>query len=94
MGLGAGERGVLALIPQLADAIVVSDDRRFLAVLSSQDTPFLTPASLLVVLARRGALNEAEARDALDRLRPMIRPVAYWDAQQDLESAEEETSDE
>ncbi len=66
--------------------MVVSDDRRFLAVLTAQGTLFLTPADLLVVLALRGILTRGEAREALDHLRPMIRLAAYWDARRDLES--------
>jgi len=85
-GLGAGERGILDLLPQLDDAFVVSDDRRFLTVLSMRGIAFLTPADMLVVLARQGVLTEAEARAALERLRPAIRTKAYWDARQDLES--------
>lgn len=41
---------------------------------------------MLVVLARRGILTRAEARGALERLRPAIRLAAYWEARQDLES--------
>lgn len=85
LGLGAGELGILSLIPQEQDAIVVSDDRRFLALLAAQGTDFLTPADMLVVLARRGILARAGAREALERLRPAIRLAAYWDAMQDLE---------
>jgi hypothetical protein len=85
LGLGAGEIGILALLPKLRDAIVVSDDRRFLAVLATQDTPFLTPTNILVILAHRGILTKEEARDALERLRPAIRLGAYWDARQELE---------
>ncbi|MSQ15286.1 MAG: hypothetical protein EXR50_05435 [Dehalococcoidia bacterium] len=88
-GLGAGELGILGLLLHERNAIVVSDDRRFLAVLATQGTPFLTPADLLVVLARRGTLTKDEAMEALDGLRPTIRLAAYWDAMQDLESGDE-----
>jgi len=84
--LGAGELAILSLLPQEPGAIVVSDDRRFLAVLSMQGTPFLTPADILVVLSRRDILSAGEAREALERLRPAIRLAAYWDARQDLEA--------
>ena len=49
-------------------------------------TSFLTPADLLVVMARQGILTKVEAREALERLRPAIRLAAYWDARQDLET--------
>lgn len=89
-GLGAGEMGILGLLPTEAEAVVVSDDRRFLAVLMARGTPFLTPADLLVVLARRGSLTADEAMRALDRLRPGIRAAAYWEARHDLAVGGEE----
>ncbi|MEK7878728.1 MAG: hypothetical protein AAB285_02615 [candidate division NC10 bacterium] len=86
LGLGAGEIGILDLLSQgQEDPIVVSDDRRFLTLLSAQGILFLTPADLLVALARRGILAKAVAREALERLSPMIRRAAYLDARQDLE---------
>lgn len=84
-GLGAGEMAVLVLSVQGQDAIVVSDDRRFLSLLSARGLPFLTPADLLAVLANQKALTRAEAREALEQLRPMIRAAAYWEAREDLE---------
>ncbi len=83
--LGTGELGILSILPREQNTIVVSDDRRFLAMLATQGTPFLTPADLPVVLAQRGIVTKGEAKEALDRLRPMIRLAAYWDALQDLE---------
>lgn len=85
-GLGAGELGILSLLSQEQESVVVSDDRRFLALLAIRGAPFLTPADVLVVLARRGILNRDAAREALDQLRPAIRLAAYWDARNDLES--------
>ena len=85
-GLGAGELGIVSLLLQERDSIVVSDDRRFLARLATQGASFLTPADVLVVMARRGILTGRAAREALDRLRPAIRLAAYWDARKDLGS--------
>ena len=84
-GLGAGEIAVLTLAAQDQGAIVVSDDRRFLAILSTRGLPFLTPVDLLVVLARRRILTKGEAKKSLERLRPMVRAAAYWEAKEDLE---------
>ncbi len=84
-GLGAGEMAVLTLAAQDQDAIIVSDDRRFLALLTARGLRFLTPADLLVVLARQGILAKGEAKKALERLRPMIRAAAFWEAREDLE---------
>lgn len=84
-GLGAGEMAVLTLAVQYQNAIVVSDDRRFLALLTVRGLRFLTPADLLVVLARRRILTKGEAQKALERLRPMVRAVAFWEAREELE---------
>lgn len=84
LGLGAGELGILDLLAEETDPLVVSDDRRFLTLLTAQRIPFLTPADMLVLLARRGVLNKTEANEALRRLRPLIRSAAYQDASQDL----------
>ena len=84
-GLGTGEMAVLTLAVQHQSAIVVSDDRRFLAILSTRGLPFLTPVDLLVVLARRRILTKGEAKKSLERLRPMVRAAAYWEANEDLE---------
>lgn len=85
IGLGAGELGILGLLPGEQNAVVVSDDRRFLAVLKSRGVRFLTPADILPLLWRRAALTQAQAREALERLRPSIRLAAYWDTRQDLD---------
>ena len=84
LGLGAGEISILSLLPQMPEAIIISDDRRFLTILSAEQVPFLTPVDLLVVMAKQGFLTEDEAREALERLRPSIRTKAYLEAQTDL----------
>ena len=83
--MGAGEIAVLTLAVQDQDAIIVSDDRRFLTLLTARGLRFLTPADLLVVLARQGILAKEEAKKALERLRPMIRASAFWEAREELE---------
>ncbi len=85
-GLGAGELAILGLLSKKPQAITVSDDRRFLAILTAQDAPFLTPADIIVVLARRSILKPEEAQAALERLKPAIRAAAYWEARHALES--------
>ncbi len=85
-GLGAGELAILEVLGQKREAIVVSDDRRFLALLTEQGTPFLTPSDIVVILARLGILKRVEAQEALERLKPAIRAAAYWEARQALES--------
>ena len=90
LGLGAGETAVLALATQHeGEFTIVSDDRRFLAFMARQEIPFLSPADLIAVMARRGILTMDDAREALERLRPSIREAAYIETMQDLESYEE-----
>ena len=84
-GLGAGEMAVLTLAAQDQGAIVLSDDRRFLALLTARGLRFLTPADLLVVLARQRILTKGEAGKALERLRPVVQAAAFWEANEDLE---------
>lgn len=88
-GLGSGELAILDLISRVRESIVISDDRRFLSALATEGIPFLTPADVLVILARRGDLAPGRAREALERLRPAIRAAAYWEARQDLEKGAE-----
>ena len=84
MGLGAGEIGILDMLDPSRSQVVVSDDRRFLNLLTTQGISFLTPADVLVAMAGRGTISGPEADEALERLRPLIRRAAYEEAREDL----------
>ena len=84
MGLGDGELGILDALGKETDPIVVSDDRRFLTLLTMRGIPFLTPADVLVLLSRQNIITRAEAIEALEHLRPLIRIAAYHEAREDL----------
>jgi rRNA-processing protein FCF1 len=84
--VGSGEAGVLAVLDR--EAVVVSDDRRFLALLARQGVPFLTPAQVIVLLASTGTITKAEALRALQNFRPAIRPAVYQAAHEQLEGIE------
>ena len=86
--LGAGEVAVLATATAKGDAIVVSDDRRFLSHLGGAGIPFVTPADMILVLFRRGLLSRDDTMAALELLRPMIRPAAYWESREKIPSEE------
>lgn len=88
-GLGKGERAALALASAETDAIVVSDDRRFLTILTLDDIPYLTPVDVLVVLLKTGAIDQGSADEALERMRPLIRTTAYWETKQEIETGGE-----
>jgi hypothetical protein len=82
-GVDSGERELLCLLnalPPDTDAMVISDDRRFLAALYQREIPALTPPDLLGLITRQGFLHRREARFALERMRPHIRETAYRQA--------------
>lgn len=88
-GLGAGETAVLALAAQQeGESTIVSDDRRFLAFLNRQGVPFLMPSALIAMMAQQGFLTMSDAREILERLRPLIREAAFQRALQELEKGE------
>jgi len=84
-GLGAGETQALQLAVQSQEApVIVSDDRSFLGVLSNLALPFLVPSHVVLGLARDGSLSVADAKNALDALRPTIRASDYLEALESL----------
>ena len=88
-GVDAGERDLLGLFYTLsveAEAIIISDDRRFLAVLGHEEIPALTPPDLVVLMARQDYLERPEAKTALEDMRPSIRETAYRQALADIEA--------
>jgi hypothetical protein len=90
LSLGEGERAILGLLAGMPGSLVLTDDRRFINLLSAEGISFLTPADVLVMLARGGTLTSSEASGALDLLRPLIRTNAYWEARSDLEALQGE----
>jgi hypothetical protein len=67
-----GEDWALALYSEGGFDGICSDDRRFLAKLRTLGIPYLTPAALIVVLARKGCLSKAEAMAHLAALAPFV----------------------
>lgn len=83
-GLGAGEREALHLFLTVQADAIVSDDAAFVAMLVRTGCPYLLPASVLVRLTQQGHLEPGAAREALERMRPLIRPEVYQAARADL----------
>lgn len=81
--LGPGETAVLALAHQ-EESVIVSDDRQFLSSLRNQHIPFLPTADLIVEMAHQQVISTEQAREALNRMRPLISRGAYQDAIQEL----------
>lgn len=76
-GLGNGEKAVLHLFFNNENAIILSDDRRFINLLEKNRIPFITPGNVLLHLVERGNISKAEGLESLERLRPYIRGVIY-----------------
>jgi hypothetical protein len=80
-GLGAGQTQTLYLALQHRDnAVIVSDDRRFLGVLPDLALRFLVPSHIILGLARDEILPASDAKAAIDALRPFIRQSDFLEA--------------
>lgn len=65
---------------------ICSDDRRFVRRLRALGVPYLTPAVLVLLLARKGRLTCTDARVRLDALRSFISSDEYTLARLKLET--------
>lgn len=84
--LGRGEQETLHLyFTARADAII-SDDAAFLTVLRQAGLHYLPPPLVLVLLAHQQRLRPKTAHEALERMRPFIRPEVYQAARKDLKA--------
>jgi rRNA-processing protein FCF1 len=83
--LGRRERALLSLFSKQHEDVIVSDDRYFLSLLTRHGIPFVTPATLIVLLVRPGVLQRERALRALARIRPLIREAVYEQATRNLE---------
>lgn len=83
-GFGVGEKAVLALFHQGIGEVVISDDRRFLNLLTREQIPFLVPTDLIVGMTVQGVLSANDATTALEHLRPFVSDEHYRLAVQDL----------
>ena len=80
-GLGAGETQTLYLALQhRQDSTIISDDRRFLGVLSELSLRFLVPSHMILGLARDEILSTSDAKTAIYALRPFIRQSDFLEA--------------
>jgi len=85
---GEGERAALTVFYAVGADAMLTDDRAFLGLLASAEPPVpaMVPAAAIVALAEGGWMTVEEAREALGRLKPSIRRVAYTAAMEDLET--------
>jgi hypothetical protein len=71
---------------------IISDDRAFVTLLFTHHIPVLTPAAVVVALCAWELVTVPHARQALERLRPLIRVEQYHAAQTDLAAFERKGS--
>jgi hypothetical protein len=90
--LGPGETETLHLYLQARGDAIVSDDRAFVTLLLTHQIPVLPPAAVVVALCDWGVVSVAHARQALERLRPLIRAEQSHAAQADLAAMERKGS--
>jgi rRNA-processing protein FCF1 len=72
-----GEDAVLHLHRAGDFDAVATDDARFIRQLRGLGVPYVVPAVIVVGLHRAGLLSDADARDALQALRPHISPEEH-----------------
>ena len=72
-----GEREVVAAWRSGAFDAMVSDDRRFLRLMTAFGVPFLTSGAVIVCLAQHRLIRQSQAHAILDALRPWISADEY-----------------
>ena len=76
-----GEDAALFLYQEGGFDVIASDDARFIRRLRGLGVPFAVPAVIAVLLCRDGELTVAQAREALEALRPHVSADQYAAAQ-------------
>jgi rRNA-processing protein FCF1 len=76
-GLGKGETAVLHLFFRNKDAVILSDDRRFITLLKRHRIPFITPSNVLLYLVEKGTIDPSEGLEKLERLKSYINNTVY-----------------
>ena len=83
--LGLVTRNYGSLVPAAVyDAEIVSDDRRFLGVLSDLSISFLVPSHIILGLVRDELLSVPNSKIAMNAPRPFIRQSDYLEALEEL----------
>ena len=84
-GLGDGATQALHFALRMGQgSTVVSDDQRFLGVLSDLSIKTVIPSHIILGLARDKVLSVPDSKGALIALRPFIRPSDYFEAIEEL----------
>jgi hypothetical protein len=85
LGLEGGEADSLRLFYQGRYDSIVSDDRKFLELISGIGIPFLTPGALIVYLYDVRKISLVEARKCMDKIKDMISDEEYAVTMEELE---------
>ena len=75
--LGKGEASVYQ---DAEDSVIVSDDRKFLAVLYQENRIFVVPAHVIAILAQKGMITQKTAVEALNKIKKLITKDSYTQA--------------
>ncbi len=60
-----------------SSSAIWSDDAKFLNLLENLNIPYLTPASVIVFLQKKGAIRNDESRKLLENLKEFVSEEEY-----------------
>ncbi|MCZ7362556.1 MAG: hypothetical protein O8C58_04355 [Candidatus Methanoperedens sp.] len=84
LGIKGGEAQVLMLHDSLS--AISSDDAKFLSLLENLNIPYLTPASVIIFLLKKGAIKKDESRKFLGNLKELVSDEEYHLAMDEVEN--------
>lgn len=84
LGVKGGEAQVLMLHD--GSSAISSDDAKFLNLLENLNIPYLTPASIIVFLLKKGAIKKDESRKLLGNLKEFVSDEEYHLAMDEVEN--------
>ncbi len=84
LGIKGGEAQVLMLHD--SSSAISSDDAKFLNLLENLKIPYLTPASIIVFLLKKGAIKKGESRELLGNLKEFVSDEEYHLAMDEVEN--------
>jgi len=77
LGLKGGEADVFRLYRAGKCRAIVSDDQKFLDLLTALNVPFVTPSALIVYAWRKRKIDKMVCLQLLEKLRPMVSEEEY-----------------
>ena len=84
LGIKGGEAQVLMLHD--GTSAISSDDAKFLNLLDNLNIPYLTPASVIVFLVKKGAIKKDESKKILGNLKELVSDEEYHLAMDEVEN--------